>query len=127
MTTTSLLAQGLINGFTGEIGKQGWSAVQRILSIIRDKFSGDAEGQAALTLMEADPQDSARIELLARLVQAHGVQDSDFRSSLIELSREATSAGIRPIIAKDSGLVAGGNVMQLGEVNIGRDQVNYDD
>jgi hypothetical protein len=118
----SLLGMEASKAAAGEAGRRVWVGMERLGGLVRRKLTGDEEGQAALTMVCARPDDQTRIGLLAEILQALAADDPTFKSALAELVREAHQAGAVKITATNSGIAAGGNVTLRGRNVAGRDQ-----
>jgi hypothetical protein len=89
------LVASLSDNLTNEALKGGRSAVSRIASWLRDKFSSDPEGEeaSALNLVEKAPDSPLLIRALAELIDRRAQEDDEFRSELEALVTEAKESG----------------------------------
>lgn len=82
VAAASLLATRLGEGFAGEAGKSAWGGMKHLYDLVRQKFVGDPEGEAALDNLEAGPSDEARIRAVADALRDRAERDEAFHAEL---------------------------------------------
>ena len=100
-----------------QTGKGLSAAASRLVAWLRRKGNDDSETGAALTMVTANPNDHARVELLGRVLANRATADPDLAQELDDLVEQAQQAGdVRTTIggAHIHGNVTGGNVVQVG-------------
>jgi hypothetical protein len=89
LAAAALLAEKALDGFAGEAGKRAWEGLEHLASWIRGRLRADEVGATALVQAEAQPDDRASLERLARVLQLHAAKDSDLRQRMYDLVERA--------------------------------------
>lgn len=92
ITSASVIAQG----FLGEAGRSAWSGVERMISTVRDRFSGNQEATATIASVEQDPNNTEAINALALLIESGIARDMQFRQLMAAFVEEAQAQGGMP-------------------------------
>ncbi|MGW1728433.1 ATP-binding protein [Streptomyces sp. NPDC002306] len=102
--------------------QDAWSGLSRL---VRARFRGDPEGQAALQDAEEAPQDAEALDRLARMLDAAADIDPDFgrrlRSTWVAAHHQAV-AREDAMVGQASGNTVGGHLIQAREVHVGSAQ-----
>jgi hypothetical protein len=115
IAAATLVAKGMLDGATNEMGKGVVAVVRKTIDYVRGKFNQDAEATAALTMLEARPADDIRVQLFAQVLDSRIRQDQEFARSLTNLIAEARETGAIGDVV-DSGAVTGGNFYRLESI-----------
>ena len=80
---------------TGESAAEGGAGLlARLSSRVRERLSRDKEASTALAQLEEAPDDSARAQALARVVDQRSADDPDLTDELRAIVDEARAAGV---------------------------------
>jgi tetratricopeptide (TPR) repeat protein len=113
---TTLAAKGA-EALAGGI-QSAWSSLSQM---VRARFRGDAEAQAALREAEESPEDAGALERLARLLETAAEDDPDFgmrlRSTWVAAHHQAV-AREDGVVGQSSGNTVGGHLIQAREVHL---------
>jgi hypothetical protein len=88
----AVFARKLLEEAASQAGRALSAAADRVVTWIRRRGAEDAETGAAITMVDADPADRPRIELLGRVLAARAAADPEVGRELQELVRQAPEA-----------------------------------
>jgi hypothetical protein len=118
IAAASLLTTKLGEGFAGEVGKSAWGGMKHLYDLVRHKFAGDSEAEAALDDLEAGPPDEARIRAVAEALRSRAEHDEAFHTELEALVIEAEQDhSVAKALTKISGNARVGKVATFGDVH----------
>ena len=89
MGAASLLVSKAGESLAQEAGTSAWKTIKRLGDVVRRKFRGDAQAEAALQEATAQPNDDNQLASLAQVLKARAEADQEFRDELIELVQQA--------------------------------------
>jgi hypothetical protein len=124
-TAAVLFATKLLEEAGSQAGKALSAAAGRLVAWVRGRGKEDAETGAAVTMVEADPGDEVRVQLLGRVLAARAERDPQFGLELAELVGQAREAG--DTITTVGGAHIHGNVSHSTVNQAGRDQYQVRD
>jgi hypothetical protein len=85
LAAAALLVGKAVEGFAGEAGKRSWEKLEHLASRIRRRLQADDATARALVHAEAQPEDRASLEHLAKVLQLKAAQDPDLRQEMHDL------------------------------------------
>ncbi|MFB7296563.1 hypothetical protein [Streptomyces rubiginosohelvolus] len=92
IASASLIAQA----FLGEAGRSAWSGAGRMISSVRNRFSGTQTATATLAVVQQDPNDAQAVDDLALLISSGMQRDMQFRELMESFIEEAIAHGEVP-------------------------------
>ncbi|MFI7114481.1 hypothetical protein ACIBK9_49790 [Nonomuraea sp. NPDC050227] len=88
LTAATLFLSKLIDGVTGEMGRETWNGMKRLVELVRDRLSGDDSAQEVISGVEAGNDVPEAARSLAEVLDRHAASDPAFRRTLAELIGE---------------------------------------
>jgi hypothetical protein len=124
-TAAALFAKNAIEEAGGSTGKALTAAAGKLAAWVRQLGHHDPEASAAVTMVDIDPADQARVALLSKILAARAASNPKLAAELGELVAAAREAGDVHVSADGvhiHGDVTGGQVTQIGgdQYNLGR-------
>ena len=121
-TTMAAIAAGVfatkaLEETGSQAGRELSAAAGRLVAWLRRSGAEDIETGAALTIVEADPGDQSRVDLLGKILAARVAADHHLEQQLQEHVTDVQQAGDIQLIvggAHIHGSVSGGTVTQVG-------------
>jgi hypothetical protein len=124
-TAAGLFAKKMLEEAGSQAGKALSTATSRLVAWLRRHGDEDPETGAALIMVQAEPADPARVELLGQVLAARAEADPELARQLRQLVGEADRAG--DIHVTIGGAHLHGSVSGHTRVNqAGRDQIHLE-
>ncbi len=82
LTVATVLATKALESVGGEAGRSAWSAMGRLVGVVRRRFARDPRATAVLERAQEAPDDTVSLQHLAEALQDHIAQDPIFHSEL---------------------------------------------
>jgi hypothetical protein len=118
----ALFAKKVAEELGSQAGKSLSAAASRLVEWLRGKGGEDVETGAAMTMVQANPKDQTRIDLLGQVLADRAGKEPEFAEQLQRLVGEAEHAG--DVQVTIGGAHIHGGVSGKARVNqAGRDQI----
>jgi hypothetical protein len=118
------LGDKLLGRVADDLSEAAAARVDALYERIKGALSPDPYDTALLEGAKAQPDDQTRQRNLQGVLVKYATEDDAFAADLAQLIAEAEDAGAVKIQVQDSGAFAGRDFKQIGNTNIGRDQIN---
>lgn len=79
--------------FASEFGKSAGQKIGELSDLVKNKFRGDKDAEAVLSLAEKDPQSKARVALLEEEIAKKMKEDPDFAAKVEKQVDEVQQGG----------------------------------